>query len=786
MENMKNEYFVVNTRIKDILGRELINNDNIAIIELIKNAKDARSEKVYISFDDSETPEKGKITVKDFGIGMSYNDITSKWLNMGYSMKRNSKGEQIYAGNKGVGRFSCDRLGKELNLYSTQDGKKGWHLYVNWEDFEKDDINLEFSKVPVKIRECSSDELKIIFGVDNKCSGTILQISNLRNSWDIDDLGRLKKELEKFTVNTSNNLEQNSFDVYLYVSNLSKDANYLNGKIENKIFDALELRTPSIHSSIDESGTIITTTLQLDGNDIFTLKENNTFTKLKNIKISLYHLNKPSKVFFAKKTGSRAIDFGSIFMFLNGFRVFPYGEPDDDWLGLDKRKNQGYGRYFGTRELVGYIKANDKDNALTPVSAREGLVKNDAFIQLTNMTGNNTYKEPGYFYKVMRKLERFVVDGLDWYKVVGDESGNKIPESFFEDKEQKDVQYIPKNREILEALSSVINLQTNKSDIISLEINNHFISSLAEKERNAFNNLKNDLLEKISKDKINNDFFTINADNIVEVVKKQNKINEELKKENIQLKDKIVINEKEIKEKNKEIEEKEGENLFLRATSNKDTDSLLNLMHKIIDDADTITKRINNIIKKKDNSELTEEYLDDFINVISFKTQSILKVAQFATYRNYKMATGYAETDIVSFIKQYIALLIDEKVHDSVLELVDEIPQDLKCVKKVRPLSLSIMVDNIINNSKKARSPKLVISAIADTNKIKLYFADLGEVSNDTDISRVFDKGYTTTNGSGLGLYHVKSFIEEELKGKVQAHNNTPKGFIVELEIKCI
>ena len=64
--------FIANAGIKDIVGRGLIYNDNVAIIELIKNSKDANSSKVILEFNDitnknSPLISEGKIIIKDFG-----------------------------------------------------------------------------------------------------------------------------------------------------------------------------------------------------------------------------------------------------------------------------------------------------------------------------------------------------------------------------------------------------------------------------------------------------------------------------------------------------------------------------------------------------------------------------------------------------------------------------------------------------------------------------------------------------------------------------------------------
>jgi len=65
----------------------------------------------------------------------------------------------------------------------------------------------------------------------------------------------------------------------------------------------------------------------------------------------------------------RSIDFGSIFLFLNGFRIAPYGDRGDDWLGIDVRKGQGSARYLGSRDLIGRIEVFDDEQLFKPIRA---------------------------------------------------------------------------------------------------------------------------------------------------------------------------------------------------------------------------------------------------------------------------------------------------------------------------------------------------------------------------------------------------------------------------------
>ena len=124
--NQKNETlaFKVSAGLKNLIGRDLISDKYIAIFELVKNSYDANASNVKISYLISDQGN-GKIIISDNGSGMTYNDIIQKWLFVAYSEKKpQNRSKSAYreeikrevAGAKGVGRFSCDRLGASLQL----------------------------------------------------------------------------------------------------------------------------------------------------------------------------------------------------------------------------------------------------------------------------------------------------------------------------------------------------------------------------------------------------------------------------------------------------------------------------------------------------------------------------------------------------------------------------------------------------------------------------------------------------------------------------------------------
>lgn len=131
---MKQElYFKIGSGLKDIIGRDLIKDDYIAVFELVKNAYDAYATRVDIYFENIGQ-ENAKIIIEDNGKGMGLSDIKSKWLFVAYSAKQEGTEDesfdyrneinqhQVFAGAKGIGRFSCDRLGRKLKLITTKRG----------------------------------------------------------------------------------------------------------------------------------------------------------------------------------------------------------------------------------------------------------------------------------------------------------------------------------------------------------------------------------------------------------------------------------------------------------------------------------------------------------------------------------------------------------------------------------------------------------------------------------------------------------------------------------------
>jgi signal transduction histidine kinase len=298
--------------------------------------------------------------------------------------------------------------------------------------------------------------------------------------------------------------------------------------------------------------------------------------------------------------------------------------------------------------------------------------------------------------------------------------------------------------------------------------------------------MKTDLLVLLPENVNARDFLkTINFSDLKKVIVTQTEQVKSLQNENRNLKSEVTAKDQELDKKKKELKASDDENMFLRASTSKDTDSLTNLMHKIANNVETINGAIFNFRNKIVNDNYSETDVIDFMNKIQLQMQYISKITEFAINRNYRIATGRKKIDLISYIRDYLRNMEINKLYEKIT-LDINIPKDISKFIIVKPLELSIMIDNIISNSIKASASRVSVIAIKKGNNVVIEFHDNGHgLSKEAIFERIFDKGYTTTKGgSGLGLYYLKKFVNEQLNGKVEA-DVAGNGFKIRMVIPC-
>ena len=836
-------HFKTNVQIKSIIGKDLINDDNIAILELVKNSFDADAKRVDISFcnlknnddkvdnkEESYTNQTSRLIIRDDGIGMDLTDIEDKWLNIAYSEKKSNSRQhnRMMAGAKGVGRFSCDRLGQFLNLYTRKQGKKCILLKIDWRAFEIDDQKKEVQSIDLEYETLNDSELEQK-GISTFEHGVILEIIQLRSNWVrledekwvTDKLSELRKYLEKL-INPNQAFEKNDFGIYLnadefIVENTSRNQNEkFIGKVENTIFQKLDFKTTSIECKSIDDGRQQITTLKDKGETIFWIKElSDYYPEIQDFKITLYYLNTYAKAFFTKQTGIRPVSYGSVFLFLNGFRIPPYGEEGDDWLKLEQRRSQGYARFISARDLVGQIEIMDSNNSFQIVSSREGLVKNDNYEKLAERNG--------LFYKVLRRLEKYVVDGLNWDSIP-EEDKNKVAEiekkiisgELTEDdlKYQEDTQ--TKRRRIYESIHSIISATPKK--VVELYINENLIEAkileekkLAEQEFSKlladFENKKisGDLLAQILQKKAQEskelekqlaDFskYTTNeatAKAIAEIqsykdtIEKQAAIIESLQKQ-LEDKEKEMASaqthaderikeaekkRKEAEQKQKEAEKKQKEaeadrdfikqkNRYLESTRSisDEEESFIHIINVYSAEINPAFQNISDIIAA---NAIPKELIKE-ISVIRTFFDKILNAASLLTKANIKQLANKEIINLSEYIEEYIQTCSEILFRDIDFEVINK--KSVEYYGAYSLLDISVLLDNLISNAKKEAADKIQISIFQENKKYIIDFSDSGNGVSDSTLlgDRMFELGVTTRyGGSGIGLASVRKIVSD-------------------------
>lgn len=749
--------FKISSSLKNIIGRDLITDDFIAVFELVKNSYDAYATKVNIKF------EEDKITIEDNGKGMDYHDLLNKWLFVAYSAKkdgtedtglarygdyrRNIQPKRYYAGAKGVGRFSCDRLGSYLKLITKDAGIKSKieEIIVDWKKFEKNSKS-QFVKINVEHNTLNKKFYPKLR------HGTILEISNLNSEWNRQKLKRLKHSLEKlinpFQTTGTKSSKKFKFTIDIHAKNelnadkLEKNPREkINGPVKNFIFETLNVKTTQVVTSINSKGTDVVTKLIDRGELIYQIKEKNEYILengkkpeyLSGVNFHMFYLNRVAKRSFSNLMGIPPVRFGSVFVYRNGFRVYPYGEPSNDVFEIDVRKAQGHYRYLGTRDLLGRIEITDDKEWFKETSSRDGgLIKNIAYENLRKC----------FLDKCLERLENYVVD-IQWALEDKGETLEKINS--------------------IEGKSKIIGLVsalTNAQDLKLLKYNKKIISIVSQKlEENTDDIFEH--LKKIASETGDKRYYQ-------KIEKTQNRFKLEAEAR---------------KHAERELNDTLKENLFLKSIKSQSFDEIVSFMHQISISSSNVENYLNGIYKRIDaGMKIGENDLKGIIEIVTFENKKIMSIAKFATKANFKLFTESTTIDLVDYIEQYIFNVI-KSVQSSNFKLKVIETKPFNFISKIKPIEINIIIDNLISNSKKSRAKNFEVrlSKISE-DRIEISFIDDGIGIPKANINRIFAFGFTTTAGSGLGLFHVKKIVDE-LGGTIQVNTNRKKGaeFIISL-----
>lgn len=384
------------------IGRDLIQSQYAAIVELVKNSYDADSKDVEIIFRVSEDRKKFTIIVEDHGHGMSRNVVINSWLvpSTDDKLKRRvSPKGRLMQGRKGIGRYATAILGKDLLLQTiTKTGEKT-EVFLEWSRFEEEEY---LEDVPILVE---TEKTNLPSGTKLVITATLTHLTE----WDKTQINNLKYELRKLTpptdFNFSKEIKDEKFSIFLFFDNFYEDEE-LNGREEIKPYPLVELFDYKISGKLGDDGVgVFFYTNQRARNTINeTIPVNlgrSTGCGELVIDIRIYDREaaaieqligrglKDEDGNYVGKRQARALlnQFNGIGVYRNGFRIRPLGDPDFDWLKLNEQRVQNPSKKIGSNQVIGYVQIQSEEiSGLEETSARDGLKDGKAYEQLKEVT----------------------------------------------------------------------------------------------------------------------------------------------------------------------------------------------------------------------------------------------------------------------------------------------------------------------------------------------------------------------------------------------------------------
>ena len=394
--------FAITPRVIAHLGEDLIKNENIALVELVKNSYDAQATFCEIEFF-FIGDELSKVTITDDGIGMDLNTVENALLVIGTDNKKKqlehpSTG-RLPLGEKGIGRLGVHKLGRKIRVQTHKNGHNEVLIDIDWTKLANAQSIDDF---PIQITEHVLSSLPMPHG-------TKITISDLKGEWNRRKLRNVYRDLaslnspfnertDSFVVKVKSNT--NVFEGLPPIADILKVAMYRGHCIieGNEVNDFCYQFTPwdslsniqgkEIRSLSDEDRYL------KRRKDIATSRTRNKVI-LEDFDLSDYKIGKIVLDFYIFEKDTAVFSFmnmertilnnylrenSGVRVYRDGVRIYNYGEKDSDWLSLDFNRLKRAGDNISNNIIIGSVGISRRDSAdLKEKTNREGFIENEAY-----------------------------------------------------------------------------------------------------------------------------------------------------------------------------------------------------------------------------------------------------------------------------------------------------------------------------------------------------------------------------------------------------------------------
>ena len=347
--------FTVDTHLFSELGAHLVGRESTALNELVKNAYDADATTVIVHGEGLAT-EEGSIVIVDDGIGMTADAFETGFLRIATRTKSSGERRSLifnrrYTGRKGIGRLAAHKLASQVHVLSMPDPRAyalrqpslrasiDWDVIESFESIDDAGGGIEINEVPNGIGK----------------PGTTIALKRLRRRWNDSMLATFVGEVQSFEVPEF--LEEAIPDTVVVRPLLFKkppirDSSSSDPGFAVRLSGDFDIGEPFWRELAERAQWVIEIQAQ-QGNSFVeyaiapTIAEANQTPSARAGHWTYPHPDPEEGPFFTARIFVRATrrvprrlqgfarGAAGIRLFMEGFRVLPYGERGDDWLRLD-------------------------------------------------------------------------------------------------------------------------------------------------------------------------------------------------------------------------------------------------------------------------------------------------------------------------------------------------------------------------------------------------------------------------------------------------------------------
>lgn len=386
----------------------------MALFELVKNAYDADADEVTITFEKLGTLG-ATISIRDNGQGMSLDTIEHVWLVPGHDHREQERETNVRSprygrlplGEKGVGRFAVHKLGDSICLVTRAEGQPECVAEFDWDKLLEETF---LTDAQITVRERAPE-------VFTSATGTLIEVGRLRtDDWtrgEIRDLYRQVTSIASPFGDRVGDFEvklevpdhpewlatlpsvQQLLEMAPYRFEFDFDGSRLHYRYEFVGVPGLRLEKRVVER--DEPHFQIPPAEEPDDLDPVDQPRPKRRNRITADNSTLDGIGKVAGQFHIFDRDKKILPFygdtrflerylnqnGGVRVYRDGMRVYNYGEPSDDWLGMDLRRVNEPTKRLSRNITIGVIDLGlAESHALHEKTNREGFVETDAFGRL--------------------------------------------------------------------------------------------------------------------------------------------------------------------------------------------------------------------------------------------------------------------------------------------------------------------------------------------------------------------------------------------------------------------